>query len=374
MPRSNRGRATMPRLEEFAADVIRSGLVPADVVARLQAELPPGPPGQDAVPLARRLIQDRLLTPFQARKLLNGKIKGLILGGYRLLRPLGEGGMGKVYLAANDQGDQVAIKVLPPRKAIEDENSLARFRREMELSRRCTHPNLARTLAVGREEDVHFMVMEYIPGASLYDLVRSPAAGPLRVPDAARLFLKLVDGLDAAHRAGLVHRDLKPSNVMITPDGDVKLLDLGLARALDDEKGITRANTVLGTLDYASPEQLRDATKADRRSDLYSLGCTLYFALAGRAPFEGGDMINKIFKQRMEDPPPLETVARGVPAAFAALVRKLMSKKPQERYQDCGELRADLLRWTDPARVHAILGAEADAARSFRPPPPLLDE
>src|SRR5262245_28517567 len=167
MPRSNRGRATMLRLEDFAAHVVRSGLVPANVVARIQAELPPGTSGQEAVPLARRLIQDRLLTPFQARKLLNGKIKGLILGRYRLLRPLGEGGMGKVYLAENDQGERVAIKVLPPRKAMEDANALARFRREMEFSRRCTHPNLARTLAVGSEEDVHFMVMEYIPGASL---------------------------------------------------------------------------------------------------------------------------------------------------------------------------------------------------------------
>src|SRR5262249_10235103 len=172
------------------------------------------------------------------------------------------------------------------------------------------------------------MVMEYIPGASLYDLVKSPEAGPLRVPDAARLFLKLIDGLDAAHRAGLVHRDLKPSNVMITPDGEVKLLDLGLARALDDETGLTRANTVLGTLDYASPEQLRDATKADRRSDLYSLGCTLYFALAGRAPLEGGGMVNKNFKQRMEGPPPLGAVAGGVPAAVGAPVPPLLGQKP----------------------------------------------
>ena len=171
-----------------------------------------------------------------------------------------------------------------------------------------------------------------------------------------------------------MHRDIKPSNIMITPLGEAKLLDLGLARALDDETGLTRANTVLGTLDYASPEQLRDAAKADVRSDLYSLGCTLYFALSGGAPFEGGDMINKIYKQRMEDPPPLESRARGVPAAFAAVVRKLMSKNPDERYQNAAELRADLARWTDPARVHAILGAEADAARSFRPPPPELAE
>ncbi len=216
--------------------------------------------------------------------------------------------------------------------------------------------------------------MEYIPGKSLYQLVKSERDGPLRVPDAARLFLKLIDGLEAAHKTGLVHRDIKPSNIMITPDGDVKLLDMGLARALDDETGLTRANTVLGTLDYASPEQLRDAAKADVRSDLYSVGCTLYFALAGQAPFEGGDMINKIYSQRMEDPDPLENVARGVPAAFAAVVRKLMSKEPGERHQNCAELRADLMRWTDPARVRAILGTEAEAARSFRPPPPELVE
>lgn len=364
----------MLRLDDFAANVVRSGLVPADVVTRAQAELPPVAPGEAAVHLARRLIQDKRLTAFQARKLLSGKISGFILGGYRLLKQLGEGGMGKVYLAENDRGDRAAIKVLPPRKALEDEHALLRFRREMDFSRRCNHPNLARTVDVGSEDDVHFMVMEYIPGESLFDMVRGPRAGPLRVPDAARLFLKLVDGLEAAHQAGLIHRDIKPSNVMITPAGEVKLLDLGLARALDDEKGITRANTVLGTLDYASPEQLGDARKADRRSDLYSVGCTLYFALSGKPPFEGGDMINKIFKQRMEDPPPLESVARGVPAAFGALVRKLMSKKPEERYQNCAELRADLARWTDPRRVHAILGAEAEAARSFHPPPPELDE
>jgi serine/threonine-protein kinase len=364
----------MLRLEEFAAHVVESGLVPAEVLARVRSELPPGSGEDGAIVLARRLIQDKLLTSFQAKKILSGRISGFILGGYRLLRPLGEGGMGKVYLAENGRRERVAIKVLPPRKALEDENALLRFRREMDLSRRCSHPNLARTISVGSEGDVHFMVMEYIPGESLFDMVKSPRAGPLRVPDAARLFLKLLDGLDAAHRAALVHRDIKPSNVMITPDGEVKLLDLGLARALDDDKGLTRANTVLGTLDYASPEQLRDATRADRRSDLYSVGCTLYFAMAGKAPFEGGDMINKIFKQRMEDPEPLEKVARGVPSAFAAIVRKLMSKKPEERYQNCQELRADLARWTDPERVRAILGAEAEAARSFRPPPPVLDE
>ena len=198
--------------------------------------------------------------------------------------------MGKVYLAANQKdGMRVAIKVLPPSKAADGGQALLRFRREMELSRRANHPNLARTIDVGQAGDVHFMVLEYVPGESLYQLVKQPRGGPLRVPDAARFFLKVLDGLEAAHEAGLIHRDIKPSNLMVTPDGDARILDLGLARARSDEESpLTRPNVVIGTLDYASPEQLGNAAQADRRSDLYSLGCTLYFALAGPAPVRGG--------------------------------------------------------------------------------------
>ncbi len=366
----------MLQLDDFADAVARSGLVPAMEISQAHARLDEQPAADASLRLARLLVSQGFLTTYQARKLLAGATRGFFLGGYRILRPLGEGGMGKVFLAVNDETfGKVAIKVLPPRKAAEDAGSLARFRREMELSQRCDHPNVARTLSVGAEGDVHFMVLEYIPGMSLFDMVRSERYGPLRVSDAARLFLKILDGLHAAHLAGLVHRDIKPSNIMITPDGNAKILDLGLARAMGEEKGITRANTVLGTLDYASPEQLSDATKADVRSDLYSVGCTLYFVLSGRPPFEGGDMINKIFRQRLDDPEPLEKIARGVPAAFAAIVRKLMAKNPEERYQDCQELRLDLARWTDPSRIRAILGAEAEAARLFHPPPPpLADE
>ena len=205
-------------------------------------------------------------------------------------------------------------------------------------------------------------------------MVKSERAGPLRVPDAARLFLKLLDGLDAAHRAGLVHRDIKPSNIMITPEGDVKLLDLGLARALDDEKGLTRANTVLGTLDYASPEQLGDAAKADRRSDLYSVGCTLYFALAGQAPVRGG----------RHDQQDLQAADGGSRAARKPWPRRpggVRRDRPQAHEQEARGALPELRRAARrpgpldrPGRVRAILGAEAEAARSFRPPPPELDE
>jgi eukaryotic-like serine/threonine-protein kinase len=365
----------MARLEEFVANLAKSGLVASPAIDRALAQIDQGSSTGAEVRLAKLLVQQGALTTYQARKILQGATKGFILADYRILRSLGEGGMGKVYLAANQKdGLRVAIKVLPPSKAADGGQALRRFRREMELSRRATHPNLARTIDVGQAGDVHFMVLEYVPGESLYQLVKHPRGGPLRVPDAARYFLKVVDGLEAAHEAGLVHRDIKPSNLMVTPEGDARILDLGLARSTSEESPLTHPNAVIGTLDYASPEQLSNASSADRRSDLYSLGCTIYFALAGNAPFEGGDVVNKIFKQRMDDPEPLERVARGVPSAFAAIVRKLMAKDPTDRYQNCGELRADLARWADPAVVHSILGSEADAAHAFRPPPPELDD
>ncbi|WZO99670.1 serine/threonine-protein kinase [Isosphaeraceae bacterium EP7] len=366
----------MPRLDEFVENLTRSALVKPDDLERARAAVAPTENPEAAVRLARHLISKDLLTSYQARKILAGATRGFFVGGYTILRPLGEGGMGKVYLARGPKrGDLVAIKVLPPKRAQEDEQSLLRFQREMELSTRVNHPNLARTFEVGNEGDVYFMVMEYIPGDSLYHVVKSDDGGPLRVPDAARFFLKILDGLEAAHGGGLVHRDIKPSNIMVTPEGDAKILDLGLARDMDEEAHrLTKTNTVIGTLDYASPEQLGNASHADRRSDLYSLGCTLYFTLAGRPPFEGGDVVNKIFKQRMVEADPLETVARGVPSTFGAIVRKLMAKEPDHRYQSAAELRVDLARWTDPAIVRAILGAEADAARAFRPPPPELDD
>jgi serine/threonine-protein kinase len=365
----------MLSLDDFLALAAKSGLVPPAELERARSELPPEPAGDAAARCARLLIKQGALTTYQARKLLAGATRGFFLGGYRILRPLGEGGMGKVFLAASDDGGQrVAIKVLPPKRVYEQSNALERFRREMDLSRRVQHPNLARTLDVGNDGDVYFMIMEYIPGDSLYHVVRGKKGGPLRVADTARFFLRVLDGLDAAHQAGLVHRDIKPSNIMVTPGGEAKILDLGLARAMGDESPLTRPNVVIGTLDYASPEQLGNAAKADRRSDLYSIGCTLYFTLAGRPPFEGGDVVNKIFKQRMEDPEPLERVVRGVPAAFAAIVRKLMAKKPEDRYQNCTELRADLARWTDPERVHAAVGDQANAARSWQLPMAELEE
>ena len=339
----------MPSLDEFAANLARSGLVPATDLDRALEALAAGEGragDEPATRLAHALIAAGSLTSYQARKLMGGITRGFFLGGCRVLRPLGEGGSGKVFLAARPDGRQVAIKVLPPGKAAEESRTLERFRREMQLSQRVRHPNVARTLAVGTEDDIHYMVMELVPGQSLYDLIKK--RGTLSVVDAARLFLKILDGLDAAHAAGLIHRDLKPTNLMLTPDGEGKVLDLGLAHALGEESLYRPEGTVVGTLDYISPEQIDRPSEADRRSDIYSLGCSLYFALAGHAPFEGGDLVNKIYKHRFENPEPLDRANPAVPPSLAALVRRAMAKNPDDRPPSARAFRAELSRWANP--------------------------
>ncbi len=356
----------MPSLDEFADSIARSGLVPAGELERARGRFSAG---TDATVLAQALIAGKALTPYQARKLLAGTTKGFFVAGYRILQPLGEGGGGKVFLAApRDGGPPVALKVLPPKKARELGRALESFQREMDLSRRVRHPNVAKTLEVGEDGGVFYMVLEYVPGESLYNLVK--LAGPLPVPRAARLFVKILDGLEAAHQAGLIHRDIKPSNLMITPDGDAKILDLGIALALEAPGQAGKPDSLFGTLDYTSPEQLGDATQVDARSDLYSLGCSLYFAVAGRPPFEGGDAINKIFRHRLEDPPPLETLVPGIPPGFSAAVHRLMAKNPELRPQSAHAARGQIARWAPtPRNVDSL--PEGPAADTH-PPPPLL--
>lgn len=339
----------MARLDEFVADVRRSGLVSKATLDELRQSLPPGPPEQAHLRLARLLIERELLTTYQLNKLLAGATRGFFIGPYRILRKLGQGGLGKVYLAVHEPtGERVALKVLPPRTALEDQGAVERFQREVHLSQRVSHPHIARTIDVGCQDGVHYMALEYVPGSTLYQVVRSRHGGPLPAPEAARFFLGALEGLKAAHQAGLVHRDIKPSNLMVTPEGEAKVLDLGLAHALGEDRHPSGSeDQVVGTLDYASPEQLDDPDSVDPRSDLYSLGCSLYFALTGSPPFEGGDAINKLYKHRMEEPAPVERRAPGLPPEFGAIVRRLMAKDPAARYPDVAAVQAELKRWAD---------------------------
>jgi serine/threonine protein kinase len=338
----------MPAVDTFLKSVIRSGLLDSE---QLESAMRAAPPDCQAASeaFAEHLVKAGKLSRYQAQKLLQGAVVGLVLGPFQILSPLGKGGMGTVYLARDSRDLRlVALKILPPKKAREQERHLARFQREMDLSQRVSHPHLAQTLETGVIQDVNYIAIEYIPGRNLYRLVMQE--GPLNVPRAARLFAEVANGLDHAHLRGLIHRDLKPSNVMITPNDHVKVLDLGLAliqgELATDRTVVGGQGYVVGTMDYIAPEQADDAAKVDARSDIYSLGCVLYFALTGRPPFPGGDTRQKITRHRTEEPIPITQLNPSIPTAFAKFLGRLMAKKPEDRPASCDAVRAELLKWT----------------------------
>jgi serine/threonine protein kinase len=234
----------------------------------------------------------------------------------------------------------LALKVLPPKRAREEERVLARFRREMEMCQRVAHPHLAWTYEVGVFQGVYYIAMEYIPGKSLYRVVND--SGPLSVPRAARIFAEVASALEHAHEQGLIHRDLKPSNIMITPHDHAKVLDLGLALMAGDSGDreiIGGQGYVVGTMDYIAPEQTEDALNVDPRSDIYSMGCSLYFALTGRPPFTGGSAKEKMHRHRKADPTPIAELNPGVPPIMAALIGKMMAKDPADRFETAASVQ-----------------------------------
>ncbi len=334
-------------VESLLKTIMRSGLLTRE---QLQETLRTLPRAQrdDPEALADYLVKAGRLSRFQATKLLQGTGLGLILGPFQILSPIGRGGMGTVYLARDARNGQLrALKILPPKRAREEERLLARFRREMQLSRLVAHEHIAWTYDVGVIRGVYYIAMDYIPGKTLQRVVSE--GGPLPVRRAARLFCEVCAALEHAHGQGLIHRDLKPSNIMVTPNGHAKLLDLGLAlmqgESPADRKVIGGAGYVVGLMDWIAPEQTEDAADVDARSDLYGLGCTLYYALSGRPPFPGGSRLDKIRKHRGEEPPPLERVNPAVPPSFAEIVRKLMAKEPGQRFTTASAVRRALEPW-----------------------------
>jgi serine/threonine protein kinase len=338
--------AESPTVEGFLKSVLRSNLLNRE---QLQEALRDVPRDQrdDARALATHLVKKGKLTRFQADKILAGTAKGLILDHFQVLTPLGRGAMGTVYLSRDERnGELVALKLLPPSRWQNQERLLARFQREMELSRRVAHPHLAWTYETGICHRVYYIAMEYIPGKNLSRLVN--AEGPLRLSRAARLMAEVASGLEHAHNQGLIHRDLKPSNIMVTPNDHAKVLDLGLALA----QGETGENAVLGgggyivgTMDYIAPEQTTNALGVDRRADIYSLGCTLYFALSGQPPFPGGTGREKVYRHRSEQPVSLRQLQPELPPAFVQLIEKMMAKDPELRYPSAVAVEEELRNW-----------------------------
>lgn len=342
-------------VDQFLRKVLKSRVVARD---RLQAELRTLPMDQRDQPkaVADFLVARKLLTPFQAQKLLAGVTGGLVLGSYVIQTPIGKGGMGTVYLARDTRtGDAAAIKVVSAKRAAEGERHLARFQREMVLSQKVRHPNLAMTRDVGEVRGVHYLALEYIPGVTLYRLVTRD--GPLKPPRAARLFAEVCLGLEHAHGVGLIHRDLKPTNIMVTPDDHAKVLDLGLAlmegEVVHDPEVVGGRGYIVGSVEYMAPEQTLDPSRVDARADLYSLGCTLYFALTGRGPFSFGDTKDKVRAHRRQEAEPIRRKNPAVPEGLANLIQRLMAKDPSQRPATAAALRHELIAFSEepaPAR------------------------
>jgi WD40 repeat protein len=262
---------------------------------------------------------------------------------YRALGLLGTGGMGAVYRAEHRLMERlVALKVIN-RELIDKPAAVDRFDREVKAAARLSHPNIVTAYDAERVGDMHFLVMEFVEGTNLADVVR--AQGRLPVAQACDYVRQAALGLQHASQRGMVHRDIKPHNIVLTAEGQAKILDFGLARFLSESRpagAITELGTVMGTPDYMAPEQARDARSADIRADLYSLGCTLYHLLAGHPPFPDGGTIEKLTGHLERLPRPLSEVRGDIPKELARVVERLMAKDPAQRYQTPAEV-ADAL-------------------------------
>lgn len=270
-------------------------------------------------------------------------LEGSMLGAYRLDHFIGGGGMGAVFQALDTTLHRtVAIKVLA-RQQSDDEENLRRFRNEAQSAARLDHENIGRVHAVGSDQGWHYIVLEYIEGMNLRDLVR--AEGPFDPARAVDVSIQVAEALEHASQRAVVHRDIKPSNIVITPAGRARIVDMGLARLhqVAGDGDLTASGMTLGTFDYISPEQARDPRAADVRSDLYSLGCTMFFMLAGEPPFADGTMVQKLLKHQQAEPPGIGEVRPDVPKRLAGIIRRLMEKDPGDRYQRPAVLVAELV-------------------------------
>jgi formylglycine-generating enzyme required for sulfatase activity/serine/threonine protein kinase len=298
--------------------------------------------------LVAELVRRGWLTNFQGDMLLAGSAKELMLGPYVLLDVLGRGGMGEVYKARHPLLNRVVALKVARKDVLKDSSDEARFLREMQATAQLSHPNIVAAYDAMRVEGNYVFAMEYVEGTDLARWLR--IQGTLPVGQACEYVRQAALGLQHAHEHGLIHRDIKPSNLLLTADGTrVKVSDLGLVRRGDDDGQLTGTGLVIGTPDYLAPEQATDSRHVDIRSDLYSLGCSLYQLLGGQAPFATYQPLEKIFKHVEEEPPPVEDRRPDLPPEVTAVVRRLMAKKPADRYQTPAEAAAALAPFCQPA-------------------------
>ncbi|QEG32417.1 Serine/threonine-protein kinase PrkC [Gemmata obscuriglobus] len=322
-----------PRTGDAVLELVRRAeITDDDALSGFVSRSGPLPP--TASDTATRLVQAGILTPFQAKLILQGKHKGFRLGPYRILNQIGAGGMGTVFLAEHAAlRRKVALKVLPGRQALDPVN-VERFYREARAAATLDHPNIVHAYDVACDKGTHFLVLEYIDGETLDRTLT--ARGRLPVGEAVSYAVQAAAGLQHAHDKGVAHRDIKPANLLVGGDGIVKVLDLGLAEFFEESgTKLARNSGLLATTDYAAPEQLRNCESADHRADIYNLGATLYHLLTGRPPFAGTTAAKMIAHQLTPVVPPRE-LRDEIPEALSDVVEVMLAKEPGDRYPTAG--------------------------------------
>lgn len=278
----------------------------------------------------------------------------LRIGNMDVFEKIGAGGMGAVFRAVDTElSREVALKVLHPRVSL-DPALVARFRNEARACAQLNHDNIARVFSAGDHDGVHYIAYEYAAGRTIKELIQ--IRGQLATSDTVNYAIQATLALGHIESAGIIHRDIKPSNIILTNTGRIKVVDLGLARRETEDSiaDLTVAGTTLGTFDYLAPEQARDASSADIRSDIYSLGCTLYHMLTGSPPYPNGTAVQKMLDHQGKDPPDIRKLNKSAPKAMAEIVQRMMTTSPDDRYQAPGQLLADLIHLASQMGLRSV--------------------
>jgi WD40 repeat protein/serine/threonine protein kinase len=349
-----------------------TGLLDTAQLAALE-ELPEAR-ASDPLPLARQIFQRGWLTKYQLSQVAAGRGAELLVGPYVLLDRLGEGGMGQVFKAQHRHLGRVAALKIIRKEKVASPDAVRRFHAEVRAAAQLSHPNIVVAYDAGQAGTTHFLAMEFVDGVDLARLVRE--GGPLTVAQACDYARQACLGLSHAKEKGMVHRDIKPHNLLLSREEPsrpiIKILDMGLARlqgGLDKERALTQTGAVIGTPDYLAPEQAIDSRHADIRSDLYSLGCTLYFLLTGRPPFAGESLTQLLLQHQMAQAAPLEQARPDVHPVLAAVIGRLLAKRPEDRYQTPDEAALALEPFCVPGAtalpVNTALTATSPSMDSF---------
>lgn len=352
---------------EFYTQLARSGVLSARLLDDLRGRIETGNWPSKNRELASRLVYENWLTEFQAKRILSGRGNELVVGRYTILDRLGSGSMGRVYRAQHQlMGRTVALKVIAP-ELITNDRVISRFLREMRLVARLDHPNVVRAFDADRVDDQFFIVMEYVQGKSLGDLLKQ---GPLSPVEVIRYGSQAALGLSHAHDQGILHRDVKPSNLLLASDQKiVKVLDLGLGTLMevDPEESFRTADGIaVGTIDYMSPEQA-SGKNLDGRSDLYSLASCMYHLMTGRCPFQHENAIKRLALRINTQPTPLREYIPNLPGKVVAVMEKMLATDPADRFQtgvEASEALLGLLKKKRQFQMSSPMATAGDASGS----------